>query len=98
MVVGSDGSVRWRIGEPTCTPGLLVVADCPACEGVPDAWRVQTATGYLVGDLTLATRRAARAAATAMGCLDIDWRDPQLAVQPGSEAALSVLAPVGACT
>jgi hypothetical protein len=81
---------------------LLVVADCPACEGVADAvhhahrrWRVQTDSGYLVGDLSLGSRREAQAAATAMGCLDIDWRDPQLAVQPGPEvreAALSALA------
>lgn len=102
MVVGTDGSVRWRMGEPTATPGLLVVADCPACEGGADAvqhapgqWRVQTDSGYLVGDLSLASRREAHAAATALGRLAIDWRDPQLAVQPGPEvreAALSVLA------
>ena len=102
MVVGSDGSVRWRMGEPTATSGLFVVADCPVCEGVEDEarhahrqWRVQTDSGYLVGDLSLASRREAQAAATALGCLAIDWRDPQLAVQPGPEvreAALSVLA------
>lgn len=101
MVVGTDGSVRWRTGEPTCTSGLLVVADCPACEGVADAvhhahrqWHVQTDTGYLVGDLSSAGRLGAQAAATALGRLAIDWRDPQLAVQPGPEvreAALSVL-------
>lgn len=103
LVVCSEGSLRWRMGERSTTHGLLVVADCSACEAdAPSVaghshrrWRVQTDSGYLVGDLSLATRREAQAAAAALGCLAIDWRDPQLAVQPGSEvreAALSVLA------
>lgn len=102
LVVCIDGSVRWRMGERTTSPGLVVVADCSACAGDVEVarhahrrWRVQTDSGYLVGDLSLASRREAQAAATALGCLAIDWRDPQLAVQPRPEvreAALSVLA------
>lgn len=101
LVVCSDGSVRWRMGERTTTPGLVVVADCSACEGGGETtgrhshrrWRVQTVGGYLVGDLSAGSREA-RAAAAALGGLAIDWRNPQLAVQPDPEvreAAVSVL-------
>jgi len=74
MVVRTNGSVGWRMGETSTTPGLFIVADCPACHDIVSAarhahrqWRVQTYSGYLVGDLSLASRREAQAAATALG-------------------------------
>jgi hypothetical protein len=91
-VVRSDGSVGVRMGERTTIPGLIVVADCPACaEPAAGArhqhrrWRVQTIFGYLVGDLSLTRRRDAHAAAAALGTLALDWTDAGLAVDHDAE-------------
>ena len=102
MVVRTDGSVGWRMGAPAATSGLFVVADCAACDGAVASgrhthrqWRVQTESGYLVGDMSLGSRREAQDAAAALGSLAIDWRDPALAVHsdPATrETALAVLA------
>lgn len=88
MVVRADASVGWRLGEATTTPGLFVVADCAACDGASTMtrhthrrWRVQTERGYLVGDLSLAVRQDAHAAAASLSELKVDWRDANLAVQ-----------------
>jgi hypothetical protein len=96
VVVRSDGSVGLRIGEATTTPGLFVVADCPACAEPAIAarhmhrcWRVQTIFGYLVGDLSLTSGRDARAAAAALGDLEVDWTDARLAVDHEVEARVS---------
>jgi hypothetical protein len=96
VVVRSDGSVGLRVGEATATPGLFVVADCPACAKPAAAaghthcrWRVQTIFGYLVGDLSLTSRRDAHAAAAALGDLEVDWTDARLAVDHDVEARVS---------
>ncbi len=81
MVVRSDGSVGVRMGE-TRTPGLLVVANrsACACPGGTGAhlhrrWRLQTAFGYLVGDLGLTIRRDAMAVGAALGAVRVDWTE-----------------------
>jgi hypothetical protein len=96
VVVRSDGSVGLRVGEATTTPGLFVVADCPACTEPADAarhahrrWRVQTIFGYLVGDLSLTSAREAHAAAAALGDLQLDWTDARLALDHEAEARVS---------
>jgi hypothetical protein len=57
MLVRPDGSVGLRMGEATTTPGLFVVADCPACaepaaaaRHVHRRWRVPTifATWWMI--------------------------------------------------
>lgn len=91
LAVSSDGSVGVRMAERTPIPGLFVVADCLAC-GEPAAaarhlhrrWRVQTIFGYLLGDLSLTSRRDAHAAAAALGTLALDWTG--LAVDHDAEA------------
>jgi hypothetical protein len=97
MVVRSDGSVGLRLGERTRTPGLFVVADCPACawpgdtgEHVHRRWRLQTTFGYLVGELSLTSRREAMAAASALGALSLDWTDARLALDHDEEARTTV--------
>jgi hypothetical protein len=105
LVVRSDASVGLRMGEPTRTPGLFVVADCLACARPDTAaghvhrrWRVQTVFGYLVGDLSLTSRQDAHAAAAALGALELDWTDARLAVDHPPEsttAAQAVLSRFG---
>jgi hypothetical protein len=97
LVVRSDGPVGVRMAERTAIPGLFVVVDCPACaEPVAAArhlrrrWRVQTIFGYLVGDLSLTTRRDAHAAASALGTLSLDWTDAGLAVDHNIEGQAMV--------
>jgi hypothetical protein len=92
LIVRSDGSVGVRMGRTT-TPGLFVVADCPACAEPAAAarhlhrrWRMQTIFGYLVGDLSLTRRRDAHAAAAALRALALDWTDAGLAVGHDAEA------------
>jgi hypothetical protein len=98
MLVRPDGSVGLRMGEATTTPGLFVVADSPACSERAGAarhmhrrWRVPTIFGYLVGDLSLTSRRDAHAAAAAPGDLEVDWTDAHahLAGDHEAEARLS---------
>jgi hypothetical protein len=79
MVVRSDGSVGVRIGDRTRSPGLFVVADCSAGawsgdtgEHVHPRWRLQTAFGYLIGDLGLTCRRDAMAVRAALGAIQVD--------------------------
>ena len=101
MVVRTDGSVACRRGELTATAGLVIVADCAACEGsettrhVHRRWRIQTTSGYLVGDMGVSTRSDATGAAAALGAAMVDWKDPSLAVKFDPElrsAASAILA------
>jgi hypothetical protein len=101
MIVRSDGSVACRRGELTATAGLIVVAEWASCESgeatrhVHRRWRIQTTSGYLVGDMSLSSRIDAHDAAAALGGLQIEWNDPALALwfEPKvRSAALVVLA------
>jgi hypothetical protein len=81
------------MAEQTTTPGLFVVADCPACAEPGAAtrhahrrWRVQTIFGYLVGDLSLTILQDAHAVAAALGALELDWTDARLAVDHDGDA------------
>lgn len=101
LVVRVDGSVGWRYAEPTTTRGLVVVADCKACDGTGDArrhvhrrWRIQTTSGFLVGDLSLPSRADAQAAARALGELAIDWRNPAITLDIDPESRAAALAVV----
>jgi hypothetical protein len=73
-----------------------VVADCPACAEPAVAarhmhrrWHVPTIFDYLVGDLSLTSRRDAHAAAAALGDLEVDWTDAHLAGDHKAEARVS---------
>ena len=87
MVVRTGGSVACRRGERTATAGLVLVADCASCEGgeatrhIHRRWRIQTSSGYLVGDMSLSSRNNAHGAAAALGALEVEWYDPELAVK-----------------
>ncbi len=112
VVVRTDGSVGWRMGEPSATPGLFIVAECPACHDVrrPDSrarsadnhvhrrWRLQTESGYLLGNRGVASLRDAEDAAATLGGLPIDWSDPSVATRPDPairNAALAILSRCG---
>lgn len=100
-VVRADGSVGWRLGELTTTPGLVVVADCAACDGTSTSashthsrWRVQTENGYRVGDFSVSRRSDAHDAAGALKCVQVDWSHVALVVDldPTVQvAALSII-------
>ncbi len=82
IVLRSDGTVGMRMGDQTATPGLFVVADCPACTQPADTdkhvhrrWRLETTFGYLVGDLGLTSRRDAMAVRAALGAVRVDWTE-----------------------
>jgi hypothetical protein len=73
------------MGLATATRGLVAVPDCQRCKAGRSTgrhdhrkWRIQTTSGYLVGDLG-AARAEALSAAAALGRLKIDWADPRLA-------------------
>lgn len=105
LVVRAGGMVTWRLGESTATNGLVTIAECAACKGgaaerhLHRRWRIQTTSGYLLGDLSLPRRGEVQAAASALGEVAIDRRDHGLAVHIEPEPQLGRLGdpvPMGA--